>query len=137
MTVELGSPFTPPKNDAPSSDVFVRAIVGEVTRQLASQFSEIDRRIAAIATRAPAPVNVQASPVHVPAPQVTVAAPQVSLSPSIEMPEMGPMTCTVEMPGLDRLCGLLEQMVGLMQRPVEKTVQRDRGVITSVTERRV
>lgn len=136
MAVQLGSGMKAPET-AGSSDAFVRAIAGEVMAQLQSRLAELDRRIAQVVnTKQPVHVAPSTASVQVAAPNVTMT-PTIQVDvPDIELPEMT-MTCTVEMPGVDRLADLLERIVGVLEQPVERTVQRDHGVITSVTERRV
>lgn len=135
MTVELGAGF---KGRQPVGESILGDF-GNIVSTLDSRLAEFDRRITALMSRSqsvqvqasPVPVQVNPTPVQVHPPQVTVNVPDV------EMPEMG----EISIPGMEVLPevrDLLQQLVDILSKPVERTVERGvGGLITTVTERRI
>lgn len=117
-STELGSGFRAPKR----SDDFITQLQADITDAV---LAALQPQIARLIPQMPAPV-------------VNVSPPVVNVSsPSIEIPEQDTINCTVEMPGIDRLVSVLNDIKGLLSASVTRSVTRDsNGLIKSVMETR-
>lgn len=111
---ELGAGFTPRTR---STD-FIEELRRNITDSVLSEV-----RAAILAAMPPAPV------VHVDAPPPATV--------NIAAPDMPDMTCTVEMPGIDKLVTVLNDIRDLLRAPTQRDVRRDsEGQITAIVETR-